>query len=289
MSDRDVFAKHVLVSIHKDLNFLKEQNYLTPQKYNDILNQLPVIGQPNQARDVPSFPSSPYGNSQPSPVASAPPPMYESSNALATVEALYDFRGENPSADLTFRKGDIIQVTEYVNNDWWRGTLRGQTGMFPSNYVQKMTSAPPPPPPSQTASPPPPPPPAGGMSPPPPSGRGNNYAYPPPPSSGGSGYAYPPPPPAASSGYNNYPPPPPATYSAPPVQPPPSYPVPPSQPVQSYAPPPAQPAPAAAPAAAEPQESKVAGFGKQLAGNVVNAATWGFGGTIGSEVAHSLF
>ncbi|KAF7729541.1 hypothetical protein EC973_004215 [Apophysomyces ossiformis] len=289
MSDKDVFAKHVLASIHKDLTFLKEQHYITPQKYNDIFNLLPVIGHPNQGRDVGGYPPSPYTtNSQPSPVATAPPPTYETANALAIAEALYDFRGENPAADLSFNKGDIIQVTEYVNNDWWRGSLHGRSGMFPSNYVQKKTTAPPSTA-SKHASPPPPPPPSLGMSPPPPpppSGPGNNsYAYPPPPPASGSGpYAYPPPP--APSGYNSYPPPPPANYGA--AAPPP----PPAQPVPTYAPPPpaqAPPAAAAPPAGEQQHESKIAGFGKQLAGNVVNAATWGFGGTLGSEAAHAIF
>jgi len=39
---------------------------------------------------------------------------------------------------LQFRKGDIIAVLESVYKDWWKGSLRGQTGIFPLNYVEKL-------------------------------------------------------------------------------------------------------------------------------------------------------
>jgi len=50
--------------------------------------------------------------------------------------ALYDFDAQQPS-DLGFNKGDIITVVKSDGN-WWRGTLNGQTGDFPSNYVQMI-------------------------------------------------------------------------------------------------------------------------------------------------------
>ncbi|RUS17551.1 SH3 domain-containing protein [Endogone sp. FLAS-F59071] len=82
------------------------------------------------------------------------------SYAITTAEALYDFLGDDPETDLSFRKGDIIEVTEFVNDEWWSGTLNGHKGIFPQNYVKIVPSgvarrAPPPlpatyaPPPSQ--------------------------------------------------------------------------------------------------------------------------------------------
>ncbi|KAL5604347.1 hypothetical protein BROUX41_002319 [Berkeleyomyces rouxiae] len=57
---------------------------------------------------------------------------------VSRVRALFDFV---PSEDgeLEFKKGDIIAVLESVYKDWWRGSLRGQTGIFPLNYVEKLT------------------------------------------------------------------------------------------------------------------------------------------------------
>jgi len=54
---------------------------------------------------------------------------------VSRVKALYDFQPSEPS-ELPFRRGDIISVLDSVYKDWWRGSLRGQTGIFPVNYVE---------------------------------------------------------------------------------------------------------------------------------------------------------
>ncbi|KAG8890821.1 hypothetical protein FRB98_004866 [Tulasnella sp. 332] len=40
--------------------------------------------------------------------------------------------------DLSFRKGDIIEIVEETNADWWTGITRGRTGLFPSNHAVKI-------------------------------------------------------------------------------------------------------------------------------------------------------
>lgn len=40
--------------------------------------------------------------------------------------------------DLTMAVGDVIDVVEETNPDWWTGRNRGKRGLFPSNYVQKL-------------------------------------------------------------------------------------------------------------------------------------------------------
>lgn len=57
---------------------------------------------------------------------------------VSRVRALFDFV-PTESGELAFRKGDIIAVLESVYKDWWKGSLRGQTGIFPLNYVEKLT------------------------------------------------------------------------------------------------------------------------------------------------------
>ena len=72
--------------------------------------------------------------------ATAPPTAVPSGTTAATVSrvrALYDFQPSEPG-ELQFRKGDIIAVLESVYKDWWKGSLRGQTGIFPLNYVEKL-------------------------------------------------------------------------------------------------------------------------------------------------------
>lgn len=72
---------------------------------------------------------------------SAPAPATQAGTTAATVSrvrALYDFAPSEPG-ELEFNKGDVIAVLESVFKDWWRGSLRGKTGIFPLNYVEKLT------------------------------------------------------------------------------------------------------------------------------------------------------
>ena len=43
------------------------------------------------------------------------------------------------SFQLTFKKGDLITVTQKEDGGWWEGTSHetGKTGWFPSNYVKE--------------------------------------------------------------------------------------------------------------------------------------------------------
>ncbi|CAG8515201.1 11062_t:CDS:10 [Ambispora gerdemannii] len=60
-----------------------------------------------------------------------PPPV-------SKVRSLYDFT-PTESGELGFSRGDVITVLETVYKDWWRGELNGKTGIFPVNYVEKIT------------------------------------------------------------------------------------------------------------------------------------------------------
>ena len=57
--------------------------------------------------------------------------------------------------DLSFREGDIIEVVAETNADWWTGKHNGKQGLFPSNYVEKMSSSGTPPSYSSPSGPPP--------------------------------------------------------------------------------------------------------------------------------------
>jgi len=53
-----------------------------------------------------------------------------------TAYALYDFTGESED-DLPFQANDVIEVTEMVDEQWWRGTCHGREGIFPVEYVSR--------------------------------------------------------------------------------------------------------------------------------------------------------
>ncbi|CAD5116038.1 DgyrCDS4971 [Dimorphilus gyrociliatus] len=63
---------------------------------------------------------------------------------ITTVRAIADFPTrsilENGDSNtyLTFRKDDVIQVIDRINSEWSKGTLRGQEGLFPLNYVRSL-------------------------------------------------------------------------------------------------------------------------------------------------------
>lgn len=77
---------------------------------------------------------APAESSAPAP---APQPPHTTAATVSRVRALYDFV-PSEAGELAFRKGDIIAVLESVYKDWWKGSLRGQTGIFPLNYVEKL-------------------------------------------------------------------------------------------------------------------------------------------------------
>jgi signal transducing adaptor molecule len=82
--------------------------------------------------------SSSASASAPTNTAEAQPvPSGTSAATVSRVRALFDFQPSEPG-ELQFRKGDIIAVLESVYKDWWKGSLRGQTGIFPLNYVEKL-------------------------------------------------------------------------------------------------------------------------------------------------------
>ncbi|KAG7249245.1 hypothetical protein CRUP_023709, partial [Coryphaenoides rupestris] len=54
--------------------------------------------------------------------------------------AIYDFKAQT-AKELTFRKGDAVNIVRQIDNNWYEGEHRGRTGIFPISYVEKMASS----------------------------------------------------------------------------------------------------------------------------------------------------
>jgi signal transducing adaptor molecule len=89
-----------------------------------VVNPAPL----NEAPSTAAQPAASVSTITPTP-AQPPVPM-----PASRVRALHKFEPTEPG-ELGFEKGDVIKVVDRGYKDWWRGQLRGKTGIFPVNYV----------------------------------------------------------------------------------------------------------------------------------------------------------
>ncbi|KAF3201943.1 hypothetical protein TWF106_002665 [Orbilia oligospora] len=163
---QSAMAARALRNVRSELEFLSDTGHITGAQLSAILSNLPVdlqtttsalantsitrsetpVAAPSPA-PVAVNNSSTYNNNSstynekanpvPTPAYSQAPPAYTHPPTLSVVTALYQYNASD-AGDLALNPGDTINVTEYVNADWWRGVnpTTGQTGIFPKDYVK---------------------------------------------------------------------------------------------------------------------------------------------------------
>ena len=77
--------------------------------------------------------------SQAAPAAPQPPPQQPDANDGICARAIYDYQAEDED-ELTFDPGELITQIDKFDEGWWKGTCRGQEGVFPANYVEEITN-----------------------------------------------------------------------------------------------------------------------------------------------------
>ncbi|XP_067672416.1 growth factor receptor-bound protein 2-like [Haliotis asinina] len=66
-----------------------------------------------------------------------PKPIYlkDMEPQVQYVEAMYDFCPESCD-ELAFKKKEVIKLIDKVDENWWKGELKGVIGVFPAKYVK---------------------------------------------------------------------------------------------------------------------------------------------------------
>ncbi|KAI5609173.1 hypothetical protein C0J50_6175 [Silurus asotus] len=107
-----------------------EESYL--QKEN-LLVFLDASSGPTK---TPGIPGVGKGQHQDEPLKKEPPTVLQQleTNTSVRYRARFAFDGED--GELTLRTGDVITLTENVNDEWGRGSHNGRTGLFPLNFVE---------------------------------------------------------------------------------------------------------------------------------------------------------
>ncbi|XP_020570160.1 intersectin-2 isoform X3 [Oryzias latipes] len=71
----------------------------------------------------------------PSSTKSSPSPL-----PVCQVIAMYDYTAANQD-ELSFSKGQLINILDKTNPDWWKGEVNGVTGLLPTNYIKMTTES----------------------------------------------------------------------------------------------------------------------------------------------------
>ncbi|KAK7161991.1 hypothetical protein R3I94_004602 [Phoxinus phoxinus] len=56
-----------------------------------------------------------------------------------SARAIYDFKAQS-AKELSFKKGDAVNIIRQIDSNWYEGENRGRIGIFPISYVEKVAS-----------------------------------------------------------------------------------------------------------------------------------------------------
>ncbi|XP_016153430.1 PREDICTED: SH3 domain-containing protein 19 isoform X2 [Ficedula albicollis] len=103
---------------------LRGTSGIFPLNFVEVIEDLPGTGTETALKNEVEFSSSLSQNNR---------------SSVEWCEALHDFTAETKD-DLSFKKGDYIQILEQVDLEWYRGRLNGKEGIFPAIFVQTCSA-----------------------------------------------------------------------------------------------------------------------------------------------------
>jgi len=142
---------HIVSQTKANVSFLAAQNHISQADATLMLGRLDSIASKGisspqaavvniassmQSLSVNASPATPA--TTPSPVRSAPTPP----SRLQKAKALWAYNEDSQEPnDLSFSPGEIVEIVDETNADWWTGKCRGKQGLFPSNHVEKIAAS----------------------------------------------------------------------------------------------------------------------------------------------------
>ncbi|KAF8588894.1 SH3-domain-containing protein [Ramaria rubella] len=137
----DAYVAHLVSRMQADIEFLVNQGVISSTDGQIMSGKLPSSQQaPVNVMPTPMSSPPPASFVAPNTRIIPPPPVRQASQ-MAGARALWAYNGQEAD-DLSFSAGEVIEILEETNADWWKGkNPRGETGLFPSNYVEKIAPA----------------------------------------------------------------------------------------------------------------------------------------------------
>ncbi|CAD5207193.1 unnamed protein product [Bursaphelenchus okinawaensis] len=93
-----------------------------------------VVAGTNNLNFGESAPPAQNGGSHFTPTPAAAP---ASTKPQPSCKALFDFEAQNPG-ELEFKEGQVVELLNQVDENWYEGRINGKTGFFPISYVQVL-------------------------------------------------------------------------------------------------------------------------------------------------------
>ncbi|KIK41713.1 hypothetical protein CY34DRAFT_84960 [Suillus luteus UH-Slu-Lm8-n1] len=135
MSDHTLLD-HIVSQTRQNVELLMSHNRISPSDGRDILLKLPSPGVAGSMLAI---------TQQTQRLSISPAPVQSVINNNASLHvppklearAIWDWTSEDPN-DLSFHAGDIIEIVQETNADWWTGKSKGKQGLFPATYVERL-------------------------------------------------------------------------------------------------------------------------------------------------------
>ena len=150
MAAEQALVAHITSQIEQNVQFLASQNYISQDDASTILSRLPSSTSASHANPsamsqlsnkFSNVMSSVRGSPAPAAPRAVPPPPAPPGAKIQQARALWGYNEDRSDPnDLTFSAGDIIDIVEETNADWWRGRFNGKEGLVPSNYMEKIAA-----------------------------------------------------------------------------------------------------------------------------------------------------